>query len=355
MLEQRFAPFFQRLDATRLAPWRPWLQRLTRERLSPGAHGDLAHWIAALEALPWIAPAEVVLDRACVGVGICGTGKPALDAAARARLAQRLDAFHPWRKGPFCLHGVHIDSEWRSDWKWTRLQRAIAPLHGRLVLDLGCGNGYYAYRALGAGAALVLGVDPTLRFVLQFLALDHFIRDARVAVLPLADTDLFGAPPLVTDQVTDLVRGRADRAAVGPGAPIGGFDTVFSMGVLYHRRDAAQHLAGLRRLLRPGGELVLETLILDAPGDGLFRPPGRYAKMRNVHAIPTLNRLTGWLSETGLRRVRCVDVTRTTGEEQRATAWMRFQSLADFLDPADACRTVEGHPAPTRAILLAER
>jgi tRNA (mo5U34)-methyltransferase len=252
-----------------------------------------------------------------------------LDDAPRAELRRLLEAFHPWRKGPFCLYGIQIDAEWRSDWKWARLAHAITPLDGRLVLDVGCGNGYYAYRALGAGARLVLGIDPTLGFVMQFLALQQFIREPRVAVLPLADTDL---PTGLT-----------------------GFDTVFSMGVLYHRRDSAEHLSAMCRLLRPGGELVLETLVLIEPGQRVLVPAGRYAMMRNVHAIPTLNALLGWLRAAGLRCPRILDVTPTTTGEQRATDWMRFQSLADFLDPNDPRRTIEGHPAPVRAIIAAER
>jgi tRNA (mo5U34)-methyltransferase len=34
---------------------------------------------------------------------------------------------------------------------------------------------------------------------------------------------------------------------------------------------------------------------------------------------------------------------------------MHFESLADFLDPLDDNHTVEGHPAPLRAILTASK
>lgn len=323
--EQAFAPFFGQLQTSALAPWLDELHRLSAERLRTPAHGDLPAWLATLASLPRIHTGRVELRLPCV------SAEPAapLDPAARAELRALLEAFHPWRKGPFCLYGIRINAEWRSDWKWARLAHAITPLDGRLVLDVGCGNGYYAYRALGAGARMVLGIDPTLRFVMQFLALQQFIREPRVAVLPLADSDL----------------------------PVGltGFDTVFSMGVLYHRRDGAGHLSALSRRLRPGGELVLETLVLDEPGQRVLVPRGRYAMMRNVHAIPTLNALLGWLRDAGLRRPRILDVTPTTADEQRATDWMRFQSLADFLDPNDSRRTIEGHPAPVRAIVAAER
>jgi tRNA (mo5U34)-methyltransferase len=328
---RRFAPFFHRLRQTRIAALADRLERITTERLMPDSHGDLPHWLAALDALPDIEPNRIDLAAPCIRV----ESDPPLDDAARGRLSGRLDTLHPWRKGPFCLHAVQIDAEWRSDWKWARLAPAVAPLDGRLVLDVGSGNGYYGFRALGEGAALVLGIDPTLRFVLQFLAVNHFINDDRLAVLPLADSDF-----------AVIIEQQSSRVPVG-------FDTVFSMGVLYHRREPTAHLRSLRRWLRPGGELVLETLILDRPGRDLLVPPGRYAQMRNVHAIPTLGMLTDWLAAAGLQRIRCVDITPTTTDEQRATGWMRFQSLADFLDADDPMLTVEGHPAPRRAIVLA--
>jgi tRNA (mo5U34)-methyltransferase len=302
---------------------------LTQERLQPARHGDLPGWIAALERLPRLAADHLMLETPCVGVA----ADTAPSSAQAAQLREALEALHPWRKGPFCLHGIEIDAEWRSDRKWDRLADAVAPLTGRRVLDVGCGNGYYGFRALGAGAKLVLGIDPTLRFVLQFLAVNRLIGAECCAVLPLADDDL----PALTDLAGHC------------------FDTLFSMGVLYHRRDAPAHLERLRRCLRHDGELVLETLVLEGTQEQLLIPKDRYARMRNVHAIPTIALLTRWLQTAGFSNIRVVDIARTTTEEQRATPWMRFQSLADFLDPQDPLRTVEGYPAPRRAILIGTR
>ncbi len=340
-----FEPFFGQLERTPLGVWRPLLAERIASRLGAQAHGDLPKWEAALTRLPDLPLGRRNLERACVGVvgdgsihrvvdgrgdgQVDGTSNGRGDQVLERRLTEHLMALHPWRKGPYCLAGVHIDTEWRSDLKWDRLAGAIAPLSERLVLDVGCGNGYHGWRMLGAGARLVMGIDPTLLFVLQWLAINRYLDRDDLAVLPLGIEDL--------------------------PADLTGFDSLFSMGVLYHRRSPIGHLMDLRRLLRPGGELVLETLVLEGGGDRVLVPTERYAAMRNVWFIPTVDALRVWLRRCGFTAIRVVDVTRTTPDEQRSTDWMRFESLPDHLDPEDCSRTIEGHPAPTRAILIANR
>ena len=316
---------FEALRATPLCNWSESLSLPLREAFDPSRHGDLPGWRAALQQLPAITPSQVDLNADCLRVGEAGD----IDAPTRERITELLMRFHPWRKGPFCLFGIHLNTEWRSDWKWARLAGRIAPLAGRRVLDVGCGNGYYGWRMVGAGATLVIGIDPTLRYVAQYAALHHFIGPTPNYVLPFA--------------LESLPEGN------------GAFDTVFSMGVIYHRRDPLEHLRRLRAHLRPGGEVVLEGLVLDGADERVLVPEGRYAKMKNVWAVPSCPVMMHWLDEAGFDDVRLTDVTTTTSEEQRATPWMRFHSLADFLDPADPTRTVEDHPAPRRAILIANR
>ncbi|MEW8507822.1 MAG: tRNA 5-methoxyuridine(34)/uridine 5-oxyacetic acid(34) synthase CmoB [Candidatus Thiodiazotropha sp.] len=306
-----------------------WLDLLPQEvegvwRQRP--HGELQRWRRILSDLPAISVSSVDLQGARVRAGEPGD----CDQVTRDGLIELLSGLHPWRKGPYEICGIHLDTEWRSDLKWERLRSHIQSLQGRIILDVGCGNGYHAWRMLGDGAALVIGIDPTQLFLMQFGAIKHFLGTHHPAHLfPLGIEQL---PP--------------DLKA---------FDTVFSMGVFYHRRSPFAHLAELRGALREGGELVLETLVIEGAENEVLVPQGRYAKMRNVWFIPTTKTLQDWLVRAGFNHVKLIDVSITGVEEQRSTRWMRFESLADYLDPRDRRLTVEGYPAPRRAIFTARR
>jgi tRNA (mo5U34)-methyltransferase len=303
---------YQELQAT---PWAS-LAKLAWRRLRDHPHGDMPNWLEAIAQLP-DGDGHRDLDQPMPVLG-----RMAEDANA---VREQLMRLHPWRKGPLQLAGISIDTEWRSDWKWQRIEPHIG-LDGHTVLDIGCGNGYFGLRMLAQGARRVIGIDPTLVFVMQWLAMQKLCPGIENYVLPLG----------VEDLQRDYPR----------------FDTVFSMGVLYHRRDPKRHLQKLNSLVRAGGQVVLETLVLDTTSYEVLQPENRYARMRNVHAIPSLPLLLEWLAESGMPNSRVLDVSTTTVAEQRCTEWMTFESLAQCLDPLDPSRTVEGYPAPVRAAVL---
>ncbi|UTF60958.1 tRNA 5-methoxyuridine(34)/uridine 5-oxyacetic acid(34) synthase CmoB [Gilvimarinus sp. DA14] len=306
----------------RLHRWCEQLEDDIHQGLSPQRFGDLPAWLEALQRLPHIEPQTLQLADEVSVSGIC-------DEQTREQARAALQALIPWRKGPYTLHDIHIDTEWRSDWKWERIRHKIAPLHNRLVLDVGCGNGYHGWRMLGDGAARVIGIDPSPRFVVQFAAIKHFLgRSQPIDVLPI------GIEKLPSE--------------------LRAFDTTFSMGVFYHRRSPMDHLRELKDTLRAGGQLVLETLVIEGGEGEVLVPKGRYAMMNNVWFIPTPDTLISWMRKCGFNNARLVDLCPTTVEEQRATEWMKFHSLENFLDPQDPGKTIEGYPGPIRATLVAE-
>ncbi len=313
--------FERRWEDSALRDWRRQMPDQFSRSMSAKRFGDLPRWRAALAALPSLKAETIDLDTNAI------TASGQVDDGTRRELEAALRSLHPWRKGPFSLFGVDIDTEWRSDFKWDRLSGAIDPLEGRRVLDVGCGSGYHCWRMKGAGAAEVIGIDPTPLFVLQFKAIQHYLNIDSVHVLPLALEQL---PPKLKS-----------------------FDTTFSMGVLYHRRSPVDHLTDLRDTLAPGGQLVLETLVVEGGEDTVFVPPDRYARMGNVWFLPSPAALMKWMSKTGFIDVELVDLNQTTMAEQRSTEWMTFYSLSNFLDSDDHNKTVEGHPAPRRAIITA--
>ncbi|MFO7910120.1 MAG: tRNA 5-methoxyuridine(34)/uridine 5-oxyacetic acid(34) synthase CmoB, partial [Halomonas sp.] len=277
-----------------LTEWLALLPEQLAKGLDRHRHGDLPMWEKAVRKLPPL-PAErkVHLDQDTVRVDM------ALSDSQQRQCFNLLRKLAPWRKGPYSLGGIDIDTEWRSDWKWQRLAPHLAPLSYRKVLDVGGGSGYHAWRMAGAGADFVLVIDPSPRFYWQFQAVRHFIGDAdqqRTHFLPVGIEQV---PP-----------------------KLGFFDTVFSMGVLYHRPSPLEHLQQLKEALAPGGELVLETLVVEGDEQTVFMPGERYAAMPNVYFLPSSQALCHWLSRCGFSNIRVVDEAVTTLDEQRATDWM---------------------------------
>jgi len=321
--------FYQHfLDHLQDGPLAAWAEKLPEQismGVDPERFGNIPKWQAAIDELPSISPNSVDLSSPAVRIG----EKDQLTNEQRLQLEKQLKQLHPWRKGPFELFGLDIDTEWRSDWKWDRLKDHISSLTGKHVLDVGCGNGYHCWRMAGDGAASVVGIDPTALFNMQFQIMQNYIQSDKVMVLPAGIDDL----PYKLES----------------------FDTVFSMGVLYHRRSPIDHITQLMDCLVNGGELVLETLIIEGDENSVLVPEERYACMRNVWFIPSTELLVRWCERAGLKNIRIVDVNQTSTKEQRATDWMTFHSLKEFLDPNDANKTIEGYPAPRRATLIAEK
>jgi tRNA (mo5U34)-methyltransferase len=243
-------------------------------------------------------------------------------------LAKRLI---PWRKGPFNFSGLEIDAEWRSDKKWQRIAPYLDSLSNKVVLDIGCNNGYFLFEMAKQNPKLLLGIDPMVHYWAQFQFAQHFYRT------PNCHFELLGIEHLPHFQEM--------------------FDVIFSMGIIYHHRHPIEQLINIRQALRPGGQLILETIGIPGEESYALFPQERYAKMKNVWFVPTRSCFENWVKRAKFIDVEIIADTLLTPQEQRLTPWCPppHQSLEDFLLPEDRTKTVENYPAPRRFALVARK
>ncbi|GAB6045292.1 tRNA 5-methoxyuridine(34)/uridine 5-oxyacetic acid(34) synthase CmoB [Caminibacter profundus] len=227
----------------------------------------------------------------------------------------------PWRKGPFKINDLFIDSEWKSYIKWDHLKPHLN-LENKDILDVGCNNGYYMFRMLEMHPKSITGFDPSALFNLQFDFINKFIKsNIEYKLLGVEHIPLF------------------DKK----------FDVIFCMGVLYHRRDPINMLKELKAGLNRGGEVILDTLIIEG-NDDIALCPVRYAKMKNVYFIPTLKALYNWCEKAKFSDIEFIGKRYTSTYEQRKTEWIDGESLDSFLNK-DQTKTIEGYDPPLRAYL----
>ncbi|URQ68958.1 tRNA 5-methoxyuridine(34)/uridine 5-oxyacetic acid(34) synthase CmoB [SAR86 cluster bacterium] len=271
-------------------------------------------WLEILGRLPTILDAEVELINE-INID--------LDIEDTDEIESLLLKLMPWRKGPFRINDIFIDSEWDSSKKWKRFQKLNIDLDGKSILDVGSGNGYYAFRMLGLGADKVLCLEPNLVHVSQFSAINHFVKSENIRMIP--------------ERIEES------------GLKNSKFDLIFSMGLLYHQRNPPEHLNNLKELLSDNGKLVLETIISPKEcGKALEPSNGKYASMPNVHFVHTDNGCKSIFRNLSLQVYAESDLVVTDDKEQRTTKWMPFKSFESALNLQNKSITIEGYPAPKR-------
>jgi tRNA (mo5U34)-methyltransferase len=233
----------------------------------------------------------------------------------------------PWRKGPFKVFGLEIDSEWQSNIKYN-LIRPFFNLKDKVVADIGCNNGYYMFRMLEDKPKRLIGFDPSPLTLHQFEFINHFVKsDIVYEMLGVEHLEFYNHK----------------------------FDFIFMLGVLYHRPDPVGTLKSLARGLNSKGEILIDTFMIDGDEEICLTPNKRYSKIPNIYFIPTIPALKNWLERAGFENIEVLATTVTTSEEQRKTEWSFDQSLEDFLDENDKTKTVEGYPAPKRVYVKARK
>ncbi|HEY9204062.1 tRNA 5-methoxyuridine(34)/uridine 5-oxyacetic acid(34) synthase CmoB [Sulfurimonas sp.] len=226
----------------------------------------------------------------------------------------------PWRKGPFELFDTYIDSEWRSNLKYNLLRKHFN-LKDKRVADIGCNNGYYLFRMQEDSPKSLVGFDPSPLYKTQFDFINHFAKSEIVY-------ELLGVEHLEFYEEK--------------------FDTIFCLGVLYHRSDPVAMLKSLYRGLDKQGEVILDTFYIEGDDDMCLCPESSYSKIPNIYFVPTVKALKNWCIRAGFSGFEVLEKTVTNSDEQRKTSWIEGQSLEDFLDKDDNTKTVEGYPAPAR-------
>ncbi|WP_457563523.1 tRNA 5-methoxyuridine(34)/uridine 5-oxyacetic acid(34) synthase CmoB [Caminibacter pacificus] len=227
----------------------------------------------------------------------------------------------PWRKGPFKINDLFIDSEWRSYIKWNTLIPFL-DLENKDVLDVGCNNGYYMFRMLEMNPKSITGFDPSALFNLQFDFINKFLKsDIEYKLLGVEHVPYYEKK----------------------------FDVIFCMGVLYHRKDPIDMLKELKAGLNKGGEIILDTLMIEG-NEEVALSPMRYAKMKNVYFIPTLKTLYNWCERAKFSDIEFIGKRYTTTNEQRKTEWIEGESLDSFLNK-EQTKTIEGYEPPLRVYL----
>lgn len=273
----------------------------------------------AIAALPHFIDVSVDLGD-CVSVTLAN-----LDEKDATQIEETARLMLPWRKGPFSINRLFIDSEWQSQLKYNLLEPHF-DLKDKIVGDIGCNNGYYLFRMLSQEPKKLIGFDPSAIYYSQFQFMNHFINSEIVY-------ELLGVEHVEFYEHQ--------------------FDVLFCLGVLYHRSDPVAMLKSLYKGLNKGGELILDTFMIDGDQEICLTPKDRYSKIPNIYFVPTVPALINWCHRAGFEHVEVLETKVTELSEQRKTEWIETQSLEDFLDPNDKTKTVEGYPAPKRVYIKA--
>jgi tRNA (mo5U34)-methyltransferase len=285
------------------------LDEIRNERQKWMSWKNIAPLREALQSLPqgsW----HVSLEDVVTISGACDSD--AIEGVARVMM--------PWRKGPFEVCGVYIDTEWRSNLKYNLLRKHF-DLKGKRVADIGCNNGYYLFRMQEDSPKLLVGFDPSALYKTQFDFINHFVKSEIVY-------ELLGVEHLEFYEEK--------------------FDTIFCLGVLYHRSDPVAMLKSLYKGLDKEGEVYLDTFYISGEEEVALCPGASYSKIPNITFVPTISALKNWCLRAGFSSFEVLETAKTTADEQRKTDWIEGQSLEDFLDPNDSSKTVEGYEAPQR-------
>ncbi|MFD8866803.1 methyltransferase domain-containing protein [Streptomyces sp. NPDC059590] len=278
------------------------IEKLSGERLGPGSlYGALAR----LESKALIEPLEG--EGRQRPMRLTAEGHEVLEREVRsmAEVAGRMfEAAVPDRIG--YLDRLAGTDQARS-YKQVMLD-ALAVRPGHTALDLGCGPGtdlaVLAEAVTPSGTVIGIDADPEMAARARERTADLPVVDVRIAdaqALPLADAS--------------VDRARTDRT-------------------LQHVADPAQVLAEARRVLRPGGRLVMgepdwDSLAIDHPDPEISRAYTRHITERIVRNGVIGRQLPRLATEAGFAVPAVVPVTSVFRDTRSADRILGFQRNAE--------------------------
>ncbi|EAB5332562.1 tRNA 5-methoxyuridine(34)/uridine 5-oxyacetic acid(34) synthase CmoB [Campylobacter jejuni] len=230
----------------------------------------------------------------------------------------------PWRKGPFKIDDLFIDTEWQSFIKFNILKPFMNEISQKCVADIGCNNGYYMFKMLEFNPAKLIGFDPSIKYRLQFELINALAKTPiKYELLGVEDLPNYGLK----------------------------FDVIFCLGVIYHRSDPIKMLKDLKAGLNKNGVVFLDTMYIEDEREIALVPNKTYSKIPNIYFVPSINALKNWCERAGFKEFEVLATKKTDENEQRKTEWIDSFSLENFLDPKDKNLTIEGYEAPKRVYI----
>ncbi|HDZ5316414.1 TPA: tRNA 5-methoxyuridine(34)/uridine 5-oxyacetic acid(34) synthase CmoB [Campylobacter jejuni] len=230
----------------------------------------------------------------------------------------------PWRKGPFKIDDLFIDTEWQSFIKFNILKPFMNEISQKCVADIGCNNGYYMFKMLEFNPAKLIGFDPSIKYRLQFELINALAKTPiKYELLGVEDLPSYGLK----------------------------FDVIFCLGVIYHRSDPIKMLKDLKAGLNKNGVVFLDTMYIEDEREIALVPNKTYSKIPNIYFVPSISALKNWCERAGFKEFEVLATKKTDENEQRKIEWIDSFSLENFLDPKDKNFTIEGYEAPKRVYI----
>lgn len=230
----------------------------------------------------------------------------------------------PWRKGPFKIDNLFIDTEWQSFIKFNILKPFMGEISQKCVADIGCNNGYYMFKMLEFNPVKLIGFDPSIKYRLQFELINTLAKTPiKYELLGVEDLPNYGLK----------------------------FDVIFCLGVIYHRSDPIKMLKDLKAGLNKNGVVFLDTMYIEDEREIALVPNKTYSKIPNIYFVPSISALKNWCERAGFKEFEVLATKKTDENEQRKTEWIDSFSLENFLDPKDKNLTIEGYEAPKRVYI----